>query len=248
MKFQIDHEDKILISLDLLEDNIQLRFIEKFNYINIYVVKGAGIDCICRDKNDVINYLDRFILLMPENVEEKRKIWLDFYNYFAEDYEELIDKENNLKCIKTMMNYIENKLSLKEYCCLDYGCGTGLSFTVKTRGRIVGYEPVATMRLMAQKRGMQVYTQDGFIDIPDNSIDAVFSCYVFHMEIEEQDIVFLFPKLKENALWIVNFYKGINEEYVNNLFVKNGFYVNKLEGIEEGRFGNVYEYRRKERI
>lgn len=244
MKFRIDCDEKILITLEILDYNIHFRFVDHFNNINIYIVKVFDTSYISRCKCKTINYLDRFILLMPESNEEKRKIWLDFYHYFAVDYEELIDKGNNLNCIKAMIDYIEKSLLSSEYCCLDYGCGTGLSSMVRTRGKIVGYEPVETMRQMAQKRGMHVYTQDNIIDIPDNSLDAVFASYIFHMDIEDQDIVRIFPKLKENALWIANFYKRINEESINILFHKNGFYVKRLEEIEEGRFGTVYEYRR----
>lgn len=248
MKFQINHDEKILITLEKLKYNGKFIFIERFNYIYIYVVKEFEAEKICRGGNRIINYLDRFVLLMPEDNEEKRRIWLDFYNYFAEDYEELIDKGNNLRCINTMINYIEKSLLCEGYCCLDYGCGTGLSSTVNARGRIIGYEPVKTMRQIAQRRGMVVYTQYSIKDIPDNSIDAVFASYVFHMEILEQDIVRIFPKLKENALWIANFYKRINEESINALFQRNGFHVKRLEEIEEGRFGTVYEYRRKKDI
>lgn len=55
----------------------------------------------------------------------------------------------------------------------------------------------------------------------------------------------MMTKMKPNALWIANFYKGLNEEIINNIFRKNGFRVERVCDMQE-KFGNVYEYRRNE--
>ena len=143
-----------------------------------------------------------------------------------------------------MLKYIDEKKQGDMLKILDFGCGSGFSLLVRSSHDIIGYEPVEIMKCQAQKKGLTVFDKDNLRLIPNNYFDAVFSSYVLHMGIQKQDIKQIIPKLKKDAIWVANFYKGINEYYVNNLFIKLGFDINSIIENSE-RYGHMYEYSRK---
>ena len=100
------------------------------------------------------------------------------------------------------------------------------------------------MREYATQKGMIVYSRKDLMRIPNEYFDAVFASYVFHMAVDESDIVKIVPKIKKKAVWIVNFYKGINEKYINSVFENIGFNVKRIN-INTERFGHIYEYAKK---
>lgn len=245
MKFQFNDKKKIVISLDTLTFEGKSQFVEIFNELYIYIVSDKKVICELYKLKNVICYLDYFILVLPSNYNEQQIMWRDFYEYFGENYELIIDKKNNIECIEMMLKYIEKEKKASNSCrILDYGCGSGISILANYKGEIWGYEPVERMRNQAKSKGMKVFFNDNLEKIPNNFFDAIFSSYVFHMAVNEEDIKRIFSKAKKNAFLVANFYKNINESYVNDIFMRNGFEIRQVKG-EANKFGSVYVYRRK---
>lgn len=245
MKFQFNDENNVLVSLEKPKSVCGLKLIRKYKSLLVFTIDSVEAYNELRNIKNAVCYLDKFILLLPNTYTEQKLIWKNFYRLFGEDYEKYVDKERNIKCIKEMLQYIVMTKQMNNiFNILDYGCGSGLSLLSGYAGKIIGYEPVKIMKNQAKKRGMIVCDKYNIKHIPDNYFDAVFSCYVLHMGIEEQDIRRIVPKMKQDAIWIANFYKNINEDYVNNLFKKLGFVVNRVT-IDDERHGHVYEFRKQ---
>lgn len=244
MKSLFNEKGRILISLDDITCGVDL--LEKYHELRIYKINEKNNLKRILESENVIDYLDRFIIVLPIRYNMQRILWTAFYHRFGENYQTLIDETINLRCIQFMLEYVNKKLELSMSSkILDYGCGNGISIRSECAGEIIGYEPVEVMRHQAEENGMQVLGKGGIKNIPDNYFDAVFSSYVFHMAINEEDIKQIISKVKENAIIVANFYKGINQEYVNSIFIKCGFDITRIS-TEEERYGFMYEYRRKE--
>lgn len=245
------HQSKIdkylIISLDKIEDISYLRF--QFQKYGLYVYEMGAVNKKEEFKeslkeNEILFYLDSFVIILPKEYSRQSFLWTRFYKIFGELYENMIDKSINLECIGEMLSYICKKIEINSSSTiLDYGCGSGLSTLVPFEGKIIGYEPIYEMRRQARYRGMLAFSSSGIQKIPENYFDAVFSSYVFHMAVSEENIRYIINKMKPDAFWIANFYKGMNEEVINTIFQKNNFIIEQVYDIQE-KFGNVYEYRR----
>lgn len=246
MKCPCNRSQKFLISPRLLCGQNKLKLVEKTGEIFLYSVEDEQDFADFCGEFEVLHYLDNFLILLPQDCITQRRIWGSFYHSFGTIYEKLIDIEQNLECIKWMLQYIDQNMEIRfPKKVLDYGCGTGISMEIGYNGMILGYEPIEAMRTQAIKKGMRVFCKSNIHSLPDGYFDAFFASYVFHMAINEQDVLQIFSKVRVDAVGVANFYKGINEVVVNNIFQKLNFTVRKIEGIDE-RFGPMYEYRRKE--
>jgi SAM-dependent methyltransferase len=188
--------------------------------------------------------MDCFWLFLPDDYLQQAVLWRDFYRCFGEYYEDLIDDRWNIECIGMLVSHIDARTGFhRAKRILDFGCGSGLSTKVKVQGKILGYEPVDEMRKQAQQRGMELLTREEIQNMPDNTFDAVFSSYVFHMAVLDGDIELVLGRMKQGAIWVANFYKNINLEYVNAVFIRNGCRLKRLR-VQEERYGAVYEYQK----
>lgn len=237
----------LIISLDKIENISYLRF--QFQKYGLYVYEMGAVNKKEELKeslkeNEILFYLDYFVIILPKEYSRQSFLWTRFYKIFGELYENMIDKSINLECIGEMLSYICKKIEINSSSTiLDYGCGSGLSTLVPFEGKIIGYEPIYEMRRQARYRGMLAVSSSGIQKIPENYFDAVFSSYVFHMAVSEENIKYIINKMKPDAFWIANFYKGMNEEVINTIFQKNNFIIEQVYDMQE-KFGNVYEYRR----
>lgn len=194
---------------------------------------------------DTIRYLDHFILLLPHDTNKQSLFWSEFYKAFGLDYESLIDKDNNIKVIKGILNYLETITNLgKDSVVLDYGCGTGLAKSVTEKYKLIGYEPVFEMRKQALQRGYTALDYNQFVTLQDNLFDAGFASYVFHMTINEKEVHEIKNKLKKGSLFLANYYKNINSDVVNNMFKKFDFEIIKLDLKTYGLEDVVYGYKK----
>lgn len=222
-----------------------LVFKERFRNISIYSTNDLGKIKKCIENQRCIQYLNNFLIVLPVKYELQSVLWNDFYSYYGDLYEDMIDVKNNVECIKELYSYIGRNVKID--CMtniLDYGCGSGLSVYIDTECQLIGYEPNEKMRRQAAKRGMDVIDYKQLCSMKCNCIDAIFSCYVFHMGINSKDIRLMKKIIRQEGLIIANFYKNINYKIVNAEFIKNGFEVKKILEFDE-RFGYIYEYRKK---
>lgn len=243
MKFQFDSGDYYIISQKQIPESRNSQFLVKYQSLYIYVTKESLSDQSCYE-GTIIHYMDRFELILPNDYFQQSVLWRDFYQCFGEYYEKLIDDRCNIKCIQMLVSHIDARTeSDKSKIILDFGCGSGLSTKVTVQGKIVGYEPVEEMGKQAKRRGMELLTREDIQSMPDYTFDAVFSSYVFHLAVMEEDIELVLRRMKEGAVWVANFYKNINLEYVNAIFRRYGCMPKRLR-VQEERYGVVYEYQK----
>ena len=243
MQFRFDRGEYYIISQEPIPESGSSRFLVKYASLYIYAVKGSLSEQNCYD-GSVIRYMDCFLLILPDNYMQQAVLWRDFYRCFGAYYEDLIDDRWNIECIRMLISHIDARKGFDQSkIVLDFGCGSGLSTKVTVRGKIVGYEPVEEMRKQAQQRGMELLTREDIQNMPGHTFDAVFSSYVFHMAVLEEDIELVLGHMKEGAVWVANFYKNINLEYMNEVFQRHGCKVKRLK-IQEERYGAVYEYQK----
>lgn len=171
-----------------------------------------------------LRYLDRYILVLPENQAQEKQLWEKFFHVFGESYEQLIDIPHNISSIQSMLSYIGEAVTLKpESRILDYGCGSGLAIYTDCPAKLIGYEPSAVMRAQALQKGYHVLGRQEFLRVTDNYFDAGFANYVLHMAIDEAAVHEIARRLKSGAVFLANYYKGINAEKVNGYFIRCGF-------------------------
>ncbi len=221
-----------------------LMFREKYRHLYIYSTIVPDEIKMQMSRERYIEYLDSFLIVLPEDYASQSVMWEDFYTYYGDLYESMIDINNNIKCIKKLYSHIQQNIdTLGIANVLDYGCGSGLAININTNYNLIGYEPNERMRRQAIEKGMIVLDYQQLHALSNDCIDAVFSSYVFHMGIKDNDIEILSRIIRRNGIIVANFYKNINCLVVNEAFVQKGFNVKKIIGFDE-RFGCAYEYRK----
>lgn len=248
MMLQFNKTSHLLVSIRAIKNVPCIKYIEMRQGLYFYLIENIGmIDELLQVgyKEKIIYYLDSFVILLPDEYDEQNNLWRNFYKVFGSCYEKMIDVSHNKKCIEGMVAYINSVIGINSSSrILDYGCGSGLSASISTKGKIIGYDPIYEMRMQACQKGLQTLDTKQMKIIPNCYFDAIFSSYVFHMAVSEDSIEEILPKMKPGAIWIANYYKGINESYVNNFFLNHDFQIIKVNDMQE-RFGNVYEYRKR---
>ncbi len=190
----------------------------------------------------VCDYLDRFILVLPTNAEQRRILWEYLYENHVTDYEHMIDTDHNLQCIQQMLDILQNKIHSSELNVLDFGCGTGLSVKAIFPGRIYGYDMNKNMREAASQKGMKVMEEKEFWTLPKEYFHGILASYAFHMAIRVQEIEKLVYILKKDGILVANYYKEMDCERINNMLTF--FHMSIVERIEDRRFGQIYVYRK----
>lgn len=242
MKFQ--YEDEVVVSLNNLENIAGIKCIKKNDDIFIYKIMDWRVADNLKKQKNMVHYMDRFYIILPDSYQEQERLWRYFYLNFGEQYESIINITHNCSCISFMLDYLTNRQKLTiGSTVLDFGCGSGLSKLCKNAVNVLGYESIDIMRTQAIQRGLKVLSGNE-LQSYDKFFDGVFASYVLHMAISEKDITIVRDKMRDGAVWIANFYKDINVETVNYIFSKNGFDVKEVVCVQEG-FGSVYEYRKK---
>lgn len=243
MKFQFNSGNSYIISQKQIPQSRNTRFLVRYQSLYIYITKESLWDQSCYD-GTMIHYMDCFWLVLPTDYFQQAVLWRDFYQCFGAYYEDLIDDNCNIECIRMLVSHINIQIGPNQSKkILDFGCGSGLSTKVTAQGSIVGYEPVEEMRKQARQRGLEMLTREEIKNMPDPVFDAVFSSYVFHMAVLDEDIEMVLGRMKKGSVWVANFYKDINLEHINAVFRRYGCKLRRLE-IQEERYGAVYEYQK----
>ena len=239
------NREMIVISLnsDLSSEELILKEI----YKHLFIYSTTNLKAVKKQINieHYVEYLDSFLFVLPEDYSSQSIIWEDFYSRYADSFESITDIGHNILCIKKIYALIQKRMNISSRTkVLDFGCGSGLAIHLNAECDLIGYEPNEKMRKQARAKGMKVLDANQICMLPDNSIDAVFSSYVFHMGIKEHDIELLRRIIRQDGMIVANFYKNMNCLVVNDIFACMGFSVTKINEFDE-RFGSVYEYRKK---
>lgn len=243
MKFRFDSGDFYVVSQKQIPQSRNTRFLIRYQSLYIYITKESLWDQSCYN-GTMIHYMNCFWLVLPTDYLQQSVLWRDFYQCFGEYYEDLIDDNYNIRCIQMLVSHINAQTGPDpSKKILDFGCGSGLSTKVIAPGNTVGYEPVEEMRKQARQRGLKLLTREEIQNMSMPAFDAVFSSYVFHMAVLDEDIEMVLERMKEGAVWVANFYKDINLEHINAVFQRYGCKLRRLK-IQEERYGAVYEYQK----
>lgn len=239
------NKETAVISLDgnLSAENLILKTI--YRHLFIYSTTDPNAVKMQNSGRHCVEYCNLFLIILPEDYGLQSILWEDFYLYYGNLFESIIDVEHNILCIKRLYTHIQKRIQVTEKTrILDFGCGSGLAVTLDAKCEVIGYEPNKTMRVQAVKKGMKVLDACQICGMPDHDIDAVFASYVFHMGLDDRDIEILSRIVRPNGIVVANFYKDMNCHIVNNIFRRKGFFVKKIMGSDKG-FGSIYEYYKK---
>lgn len=193
---------------------------------------------------NVLHYLDCFWLILPKLIIERRIFWKEFYNLYSNIYDKLVDSDHNINCICHFKNILEKrKLYSPNSLIFDFGCGIGLSSHVFDNKHLFGYDSNALMEAKAEKCGLKIISRNQFQNIAEDSFDICIACYVFHLSIDEYEIVKLTNIIKRGGAIIANFYKGIEEERINQIISNCDLKIERVEYLN-GKYGSIYVYRK----
>ena len=194
---------------------------------------------------NILHYLDRFLLILPDSFKEQQVFWERFYSLYSVEYLHLVDIDHNLSCMRYFKKLLKKyDILYPQFKILDYGCGPGLSLDVFCHEHLVGYDNNSKMLELAKARGLNVLSKKEFDELPPNSFDGVIACYVLHMAIPENDIIKLAGLMKVGGVLVANYYKDLGLERVSLMLQKLGFSAQKVDD-QERRFGSVYIYRKQ---
>ncbi len=190
-------------------------------FLNIDLHTQDIVDAVANiPKYRLTHYLDKFYLLVPDDIVAHQEILDSFFESTAEEYEALIDVERNLNNIRNLLTILENaKGPLRDTWMIDYGCGTGLSRLV-TSGRpynVIGIDRCQAMRYFAKKRGMQAFSAGYLARKPRNSFDCAFASYVFHLLPDTGGLRLLWSRMRPGAVIVANFHKDQGIELVEDV-------------------------------
>lgn len=188
------------------------------------------------------SYLDKFILVLPDDACQRRMIWEYIYKNYAKDYEKMINQKHNLQCIQYMLNILQREKYNGVLNILDFGCGTGLSINAEFIGQIYGYDINESMRKIACKKGMKVLTEEDFWNLPAECFQGVLASYALHMAVSGSELNKIVSTLINNGLLVANFYKGIDCDRVTKKLIGMNMVIEKKE--ENRGFGQIYVYRK----
>lgn len=206
---------------------------------------NCNSDILLRCFPNVLHYFDRFWILLPASVKEQRTLWREFYKSYSAKYNQLIDCSRNLLCLRYFKQLLEEKLfTSRNRKVLDFGCGIGLSADIFSPDELVCYDKNTAMRDNTRKRGLVTINTSQFRILPPDSFDGCIACYVLHLAIDSDDLKQLARVLKGGGIIIANFYKGMQVDRVNRIFIENGLTAEQIEG-QQGRFGSIYAYRKQ---
>jgi len=231
--FSINNEGE-LVDAGVIAEMGHLGKLYKYQLINEKKIKLIS---------KIIHYLDKFWIIIPNDLELERLLWEEFYAFFGNEYEQLIDINHNINCLEYLIDLLEKgNLLNSESEILDFGCGTGLSTKIQTPYHMFGYDINQIVCEQAQKKGMQTLSEAEFQMIPAGSFDGCIASYVLHMAISREVIIKIKDILKPGGILVANYYKNIGAKRVNSILIEEGVYP-QLVG-EKTRYGSVYVYRK----
>ena len=158
-----------------------------------------------------IRYLDRFILLIPEDQNESHEIFTLFFDSIADNYEEYIDRQRNLDNIHNLLSILSSSIGpLKGKTILDFGCGTGLSmeFSSEFAVNLVGVDASQGMRTVASSKGMTVWSYADLTKCPPGGIYGCIASYVLHLPQNDHIFSLIWSKMGPGGILVGNIHKS----------------------------------------
>ena len=170
-------------------------------------------------------YMDHFIICFPKDPTDRQRLLESFFDSIAPLYCDLIDKSRNLENVRVLLRKIlDLGVDQTAGLIIDFGCGVGLSVEVaRAMGvSIIGFDPCPMMRKAAQGKGLRVFSAGDLASCPNETLDAGFASYVFHLLPSFGSFELLWARLKPEGVFVANFHKDEGVEAFEDVVVRLG--------------------------
>ena len=190
---------------------------------------------------------DKFFIVFNGTLKSRPETFNHFFDFIANDYDNIVDKNSNLNNTERLIKLVTNNMnSAKEPLILDFGSGTGVSSLVRHRlkeegifFRLISYDSSEEMSKISKRMGLDTLSYNALANLPDNSIDGIFSSFTFHYLTDLSIIELLWQKLKPNGILAANFHKNIGLDNLKS-------FISDLNGdsseIYSSVGGSVYSF------
>jgi SAM-dependent methyltransferase len=190
--------------------------------------QAASLQLLSREQKDfhLDRYLDRFYLWSERGNVSRRQQLLDFFfDAAAMDYETLVDRDRNRENIRHLLQDLEEACGpLANRRVIDFGCGVGLSKPVcdELGLTVIGFDRCPKMRQQAAGNGMEIWGNRNLAAAANETIDAAFSSYVFHLLPHLGSATLLWSRLAIGGALAANFHKGKGLDRLMHILVPHG--------------------------
>jgi len=190
-----------------------------------------------------IRYLDNILVILPNsNTVEHSIFWKLFFEYFASEYEELIDINNNKENIIFLYDALKKITCLSsDSLVLDFACGTGLSKEVIKDTKLLGVDASKNMCKIANGKGLKTIDMETLCR-QTCCYDAIFSSYALHICYDTQTLSIIWNSLKSGKPLVANFHKNIGIDHVNKFILQEKGEVIEIKNNANAKHGRYYAY------
>lgn len=208
---------------------------------------GTLVQCANGKQLRLDRYLDRFHLALPDDDEEREQLVTEFFEWIADEYGQLIDCDRNIENIDNLCHLLQRcGVGKKGQLLLDFGCGTGLAARSSGCGQatIVGFDQSPTMRQIARRAGMTVWSHADLARQPPGAIDGAFASYVFHTATGAGSVRLVVARMVPDGFFTVNFHKERGRDWADKLLQSLGMHTILEEPGDTARHGSYVVYGR----
>ncbi len=188
---------------------------------------------------EVRRYLDKYILVFPDNCDRCQQVVDAFFSNKSFDYDQSVDQFRNIENINNLFSIVRSCGLSENATILDYGCGSGVSASIAlpSSWTMLGVDRCADMRCLASANGLSVLSPSEFNVSYLSHFDAIFSSYAMHLVYSTFDLRALWQSLRENGVFVANFHKGYGVKRISLFFEQLGAVV-----VSAPFSGNVYDH------
>jgi SAM-dependent methyltransferase len=170
-------------------------------------------------------YLDRFFLPVLSDSRGAQELIQRFFRAIAKSYDTLVHRRQNRANIRFMLSEVGRFMPKSHRGrVLDFGCGTGLSFSVARQlgFDIVGLDVSPEMRRSARAQGMTVLTPRQLVLRRPGAYGAIVASYVFHVLTNTDDVLMAWSKMTAGGVLLGNCHKGTNRRTIETAIRRQG--------------------------
>jgi SAM-dependent methyltransferase len=186
-------------------------------------------------------HLDRFHLLPPPDPAGRAALVGAFFDWLAEDYDQVTDVDRNAANIRALHELLAAHGVHDGARLLDFGCGTGLAARVLDGPALVGFDQSEAMRALAARAGAHVWGPRELAAQGRGSLDAGLASYVLHLGTGPKLVRAALERMREGALFAANFHRRLGTRWAAAIFASAGMsVVHEGDGGPHGTYV-VYE-------
>jgi SAM-dependent methyltransferase len=193
-----------------------------------------------------MRYLDNFLVISPRSdTMEYGIFWKLFFEYFAPEYEKIIDIKNNQENIIFLFDVLKKITYLSsDSLVLDFACGTGLSAGIVKGIKLFGVDASKNMCKIANDKGLRTIDMET-LSCQSYCYDAIFSSYAMHICYDTSTLSIIWNSLKSGKPLVANFHKNIGIDHVNKFIHQEKGEILEIKNNVNTKHGKYYAYIKK---